>query len=439
MLRARAGRHPRATPIGVFVSAQLSNFARSLSVETAFTVLAIARSLKDAGKDVVELEIGDSPFDSTAAARAGGMDAIKNNQSHYCPSPGIPEFRAAAAEFVREEFRIPAEASNIVAGAGAKVFQQFFCEAFLNPGDGVLVFSPYFPTFVPNIERRGARAVLTPLKQANGFRPAIADIERFLKDDASPRAIFLNSPHNPTGGVTTEDDLKRIADVVRGRDLAVFSDEPYCHMVWRGSHHSILSQPGMLAQCVGAYTFSKSYSMSGWRLGFAVASVEVADVIGKMINTTLSCTPPIVQLAGTAALKRDRKERDEVMLKFREKVVLLTEGLNRIDGFRALDPTATFYVFPNVARVCNRLGITSHGLALYMLQGADNKFGIACLGGECFGQAGAGFLRFSCAEPNERLQQALDFIPKAIAREDRVASWLAKNSQYRLAKPYAVE
>ena len=421
------------------MSARLSHFARSLSVETAFTVLALARSLKAAGKDVVELEIGDSPFDSTAAARAGGMDAIKNNQSHYCPSPGLPEFRAAAADFVREEFDIPAAAENIVAGAGAKVFQQFFCEAFLNPGDGVLVFSPYFPTFVPNIERRGARAVLTPLKQANGFRPSIDDIERLLADDPSPRAIFLNSPHNPTGGVATKEDLQQIADLVRGRDVAVFSDEPYCHMVWRGSHHSILSEPDMLAQCVGAYTFSKSYSMSGWRLGFAVASVEVADVIGKMINTTLSCTPPIVQLAGTAALKRDKKERDEVMLKFREKVVLLTEGLNRIEGFRALDPTATFYVFPNVAHVCNKLGVTSHGLALFMLQGADDKFGIASLGGECFGQAGAGFLRFSCAEPNDRLQQALDFIPKAVARADRLAAWLAKHPQYRLAKPYAIE
>ena len=421
------------------MSAQLSRFARSLSVETAFTVLAIARELKAAGKDVVALEIGDSPFDSTAAARAAGLDAIRNNESHYCPSPGIPEFREAAADFVREEFGIPAEASNIVAGPGAKVFEQFFCEAFLNPGDGVLVFSPYFPTYLPNIERRGARAVLAPLHQANGFRPTVADIERFLADDPAPRAMFLNSPHNPTGGVTTEDDLKRIAGAVRGRDVAVFSDEPYCHMIWRGGHHSILSQPGMLAQCVGAYTFSKSYSMSGWRLGFAVASNEVAEVIAKMINTTLSCTPPIVQLAGTAALKRDKKERDEVMLKFREKVVLLTTGLNRIAGFRTLDPTATFYVFPNVARVCNELGVTSHGFALFMLQGADDKFGIACLGGECFGQAGAGFLRFSCAETNDRLQQALDFIPKAIARKDRLRAWLDQHPQYRLAKLYAVE
>lgn len=420
------------------MSAQLSQFARSLSVETAFTVLAMARALKAQGKDVVELEIGDSPFDSTAAARAGGMDAIKNNQSHYCPSPGIPEFRAAAAQFVREEFGIPAEAGNIVAGPGAKVFEQFFCETFLNPGDGVLVFSPYFPTYLPNIERRGARAVLTPLRLANGFRPTVGDIERFLNEDRAPRAIFLNSPHNPTGGVTTEDDLTKIADLIRGRDVAVFSDEPYCHMIWRGSHHSILSQPGMLAQSVGAYTFSKSYSMSGWRLGFAVASTEVAEVIGKMINTTLSCTPPIVQLAGTAALKRDKKERDEAMLKFREKVVLLTDGLNRIEGFKSLDPTATFYVFPNVAPVCNALGVTSHGLALFMLQGADDQFGIACLGGECFGQAGAGFLRFSCAEPNERLEQALAFIPQAIARKDRLERWLARNPQHRLTKPYAV-
>lgn len=421
------------------MSAQLSQFARSLTVETAFTVLAVARSLKAAGKDVVELEIGDSPFDSTAAARAGGIDAIERNQSHYCPSPGIPEFRQAAAAFVRSEFDIPAHAPNIVAGPGAKVFEQFFCEAFLNPGDGVLVFSPYFPTYVPNIERRAARPVMVPLEQSNDFRPDVSHIERFFATDPAPRAIFLNSPHNPTGGVATREDVRAIADLVRGRDVAVFSDEPYCHMVWNGSHHSILSEPGMLEQCVGAYTFSKSYSMSGWRLGFAVASAAVADVIGKMINTTLSCTPPIVQLAGTAALERDRRERDDVMQKFRDKVVLLTTGLSRIEGFRTLDPTATFYVFPNVAPVCNRLGVTSHGLALFMLQAADDKFGIACLGGECFGAAGAGFLRFSCAEPNDRLRQALDFIPIAISRTDRLAAWLAQNPQYRLEQPYAVE
>ena len=416
----------------------LSSFAKSLTVETAFTVLAAARALKAQGRDIVELEIGDSPFDSTAAARKAGMLAIEQNQSHYCPSPGIPEFRQEAAAFVSREFGVPAAAENIVVGPGAKVFEQYFCEAFLDPGDGVLVFSPYFPTYLPNIERRGARTVLCPLTQESQFRPPLDEIEKFLNEDPSPRAILLNTPHNPTGGVATEEDQRNLADLVRGRNVAIFSDEPYCHMVWEGTHHSILSQPGMLEQCVAAYTFSKSYSMSGWRLGFAVTSAEIADSIGKMVNTSLSCTPPLVQLAGAAALRDDAAERDRVMLKFREKVELLTAGLNRIEGFHSLDPQATFYVFPNVAPVCNRLQLTSHGLALYLLEGADDHFGIACLGGECFGDAGHGFLRFSCAEPNERLQQALDFIPQALSRQNRVDAWLERYPHHRLTEPYPV-
>lgn len=418
--------------------ATLSRFAQSLKVETAFSVLAVARQLKARGKDVVELEIGDSPFESTASAKAAGIEAIQNNQTHYCPSPGLPEFRAAAAEFVRTEFQIPAHPENIVAGPGAKPFEQFFCEAFLNPGDSVLVFSPYFPTYVPNIERRGARIVYSALKQSHEFRPELAEVERFLREADSPKAIFLNSPHNPTGGVAAREDLKGLADLIRGRDIAVFSDEPYCHMVWKGRHHSLLEQPGMMDQCVAAFTFSKSYSMSGWRLGFAVASPPVADVIGKMINTTLSCTPPLVQLAGTRALQRDHAERAQQMQQFREKVMLLARGLNEIEGFRTLEPAATFYVFPNVAPICNRLGITSHGLALYLLEGADDRFGVACLGGECFGEAGHGFLRFSCAEPNDRLQQALEFLPRAIAREERVRSYLDAHPEHRLPTPYAV-
>ncbi|MBI5761588.1 MAG: aminotransferase class I/II-fold pyridoxal phosphate-dependent enzyme [Planctomycetales bacterium] len=417
---------------------ELSHFARNLNVETAFTVLAVAKQLKSQGKDVVELEIGDSPFDSTASAKSAGLDAIRENQSHYCPSPGLPTFRQAAADFVRREFSIPAKAENIVAGAGAKIFQQFFCEAFLNPGDGALVFSPHFPTFLPNIERRQARAVLHPLRQENEFRPDLAAIEQFLSTDPNPKAIFVNSPHNPTGGVATEDDLRAIADLVRGKNVAVFSDEPYCHMVWKGRHRSLLEQPGMLDQCVAAYTFSKSYSMSGWRLGFAVSSATICDAIGKMINTSLSCVPPIVQLAGKAALEADSSERDHVMQLFREKVVLLATGLSRIPGVKVLDPTATFYVFPNVAPICNRLGITSHGLALYLLEGADDHFGVACLGGECFGDAGAGFLRFSCAEPNERLQQAIDFLPIAISRVDRVKKYLETHPKFRLAAGYTI-
>jgi aspartate aminotransferase len=210
-------------------------------------------------------------------------------------------------------------------------------------------------------------------------------------------------------------------------------------MVWKGSHHSLMAQPDMLDHGVAAYTFSKSYSMGGWRLGFAVSSPTTTDSIATMINTTLSCTPPFVQIAGKAALEMDRSERDAVMEKFRQKVTLLTEGLNRLEGFRTLEPRATFYVFSNVATVCNRLGISSHGLATYLLEGADDQFGVACLGGECFGEAGEGFLRFGCAASDERLQQALDFIPEALSRESRVQAFLDLRPECRLRAPYPEE
>jgi len=406
-------------------------------VEKAFSVLAVAKQLQATGKDVVELEIGDSPFATTANATEAGLAAISSQQTHYCPSPGLPAFRAAAAEFVQHEFGIPATADNVAVGPGAKVFEQFFCEAFLNPNDGVLVFDPWFPTYRPNIDRRGARAVFRPLRQTDHFRPRISDIEDFLNTDPSPRAIFLNSPHNPTGGVTTEQDLQDLADLIRGRDVVVFSDEPYCHMIWEGRHHSLAALPGMLEQCVATYTFSKSWSMSGWRLGFCVSSPETTDMIGRMINTALSCTPPFVQQAGIAAMKEDTVERDAAMSKFGNKVRQLTDGLNQLDGFHALSPAATFYVFPNIAPVCNRLGLTSHGLATYLLEGADDHMGVACLGGECFGDAGAGFLRLSCAEPDDRLRQALEFLPVALSRGARIEAWLESHTHFRLTDHYA--
>ena len=223
---------------------RLSSLVRNLTAETAFTVLAIARALKAQGKDVVELEIGDSPFPSTPHAKRAGILAIEENQTGYCASLGLPEFRTAAAQFVSEEFGYAVSGENIVVGSGAKPFEQYFAEAVLDPGDGVLVFSPQFPTYVPNLERRGARAVLAPLLVERQFRPSAEDVRRFLATDPKPRAIFLNSPHNPTGGVATREDLAAIADVVRGTDLMVFSDEPYCHMVWDGRHASILAEAG---------------------------------------------------------------------------------------------------------------------------------------------------------------------------------------------------
>ncbi len=414
-------------------SPALSAFARGLTAETAFDVLAVAKRLQDAGKDVISLQIGDSPFPTTASAIKAGKAAIDAGKTRYAPSLGLPEFRATIATTVKTEFGIQATAENVVVAPGAKPFEQFFCELFLEPGDAVLVFQPAFPTYEPNIRRRGAIPVYRPLRQEQDFRPDVAEVEKFVKDTPRAKAIFLNSPHNPTGGVATKEDLKAIANIVRGTNIAIFSDEPYCHMVWEGKHHSILAEPDMINHVVSAYTFSKSYSMSGWRCGYAIASTSNADLIGKMINTSLSCAPPFVQLAGKAALEHDTAERDQAMRAFHGKVKLLVDELRKVPDVTVLMPKGTFYVFPRVEPICKRLGITSHGLAMYLLEGADDKRGVGCLGGECFGAAGQGFLRFSCAEPDERLVQAVAFFADAITRTDRVRAYLESHPKYRVS------
>ena len=418
------------------MSVHFSQFASSVGVESAFSVLAIAKRLIAAGKDVIELEIGDSPFPTPPKAIEAGVQAIRDGHSRYGPSLGIPEFRKAAAEYVNREYGLSVTGDHVVAGPGAKNFEQLFCEAFLNPGDGVLVFSPHFPTYPPNIFRRNARMVISELKASNDFRPSLADVQRFLARDKSPRAIFLNSPHNPTGGVATLDDLKGLADLIRGKDVAVFSDEPYDRMVWRGRHHSLVELPGMLEQTVAAYTFSKSFSMSGWRLGFVVSSSAIIDVLGKLTNSALSCVSPFTQLAGIAAMRDELGYRDAKMKEFQKKVELLVSGLNKIDGVSCLMPGGTFYAFPSVAGVCNRLGITSHGLALFLLEGADDTRGVACLGGECFGEAGRGFFRLSCAQPDDRIAEAFSFMAEAFKRKDRVDVYLAQHPQFRLSERY---
>jgi aspartate aminotransferase len=410
---------------------RFSRLVDAIEPEIAFEVLARARELTVAGKEVIELEIGDSPFPSTSNAKKAGAAAIKRNETRYCPSLGLPELRQAAADYLCESHGLDVRSENILVGPGAKNFEQLFCEAFLDAGDQVLVFSPHFPTYVANILRRGARISYAPLREERQFRPNPDDVDRFLNESQRPRAIFLNSPHNPTGGVATDADLCLIADMVMGRDTVIFSDEPYDQMVWDGSHRSILSYPGMLDQAVAAYTLSKTYSMSGWRVGFAAASPEVVDALGKLTNTALSCVSPISQWAAVAALREDAEERDKSMAKFRKKVELLATGLDAIEGMQCARPSGTFYVFPNVKQICDDLDITSHGLAMYLLEGADDQLGVACLGGECFGHAGAGYLRFSCAQDDKLLRRALEFLPEAFANRERAERYLTHRPEFR--------
>ena len=415
-----------------------TRFSSTVQPEGSFTVLAAARRLSASGKDVIELEIGDSPYASPDAAVEAGVQAIRAGRTTYGPSAGLPEFRAAAAAYLHAQHGLDVTADHVVAGPGAKTFEQLFCEAFLEPDDGVLVFSPYFPTYAANIARRGARMVLAGLRAERKFRPDPDDVRQFLDGDPRPKAIFLNSPHNPTGGVATEEDLRGVADLIRGRDVAVFSDEPYDCMVWEGQHRSLLAQPGMIEQVVAAYTFSKSFSMSGWRLGYAVSNPDTIKMLDLLTNTALSCVSPFTQLAGVAALRDGRAYRDARMRDFHRKVEILVTGLNRVEGVTCLMPGGSFYAFPSVAVICNRAAMTSHGLAMYLLEGADDRRGVACLGGECFGAAGGGFLRLSCAQPDNRLSDAVAFIAEAATRSDRMDAYLQSHPQYRLETPYAV-
>ena len=321
-------------------------------------------------------------------------------------------------------------------GPGAKNFEQLFCEAFLNPGDGVLVFSPHFPTYPPNIFRRNARVVLSELKASNDFRPNLDDVRRFLTERPVAARDLPEQPAQSDRRRRHARGSQGLADLIRGKDVAVFSDEPYDRMVWRGRHHSLLELPGMLEQAVAAYTFSKSFSMSGWRLGFAVSSPEIIEVLGKLTNSAISCVPPFTQMAGVVAMRDELGYRDAKMQEFRKKVELLVAGMNQIDGVSCLMPGGTFYVFPSVAVVCNRLGITSHGLAMFLLEGADDTRGVACLGGECFGDAGRGFLRLSCAQPDERIAEAFAFMDQAFKRKDRLEAYLAQHPEHELKERY---
>ncbi len=433
----------------------LSQFAQGLKTETAFDVLALAKKLIRQGKRVYELQIGDSPFETPFHARLAGISAIEAGDTHYGPSVGVPSFRATIAQSLGAELGITIDPEEVLVANGAKIFQTFFCEAFLDPGDGVLVFSPHFPTYPPNIARRGARMVLAPLRPQRQFRPDPCDVQKFLLEDPKPKAIFLNFPHNPTGGVATPKDIEEIGRLIQGKDIALFSDEPYCHMVWgegneanqglfpgkspgsalnqiSDKHASPLQFPWLRSQTVSCYTFSKSYSMSGWRLGFSIAPKAFTLAMGKMTNTTTSCVPPFIQAAGEAALRQDGFERDRQMGLFKGKVRLLVEKLAGIPGVTATVPAGTFYAFPDVRKLCESIGITSHGLALYLLERADDSVGLACLGGECFGEAGQGFLRFSCAGSDEDLIQAMDFFRLAITRTDRIKAFLAERPKYCL-------
>ena len=376
-----------------------------LGTETAFEVLARARKLEEEGRNVIHLEIGEPDFDTPEHIRNAAKQALDEGYTHYGPAAGLPELRDAIAEEVERTRGVPTNRDQVVVTPGAKPIMFFSILACVDERDEVLYPNPGFPIYESVIRFVGARPVPIPLLEEKGFSFAVED----LRERISPktRMIILNSPGNPTGGVLPKSDLEAIAELAVESDAIVLSDEVYGRILYEGEHHSILSLPGMQERTILLDGFSKTYAMTGWRLGYGVMPEDLAGEIVRLMVNSNSCTSTFVQRAGIAALQGPQDGIHRMIEAFRKRRSPVIEGLNRIEGIHCLNPPGAFYAFPNIRET----GRTSEELEEYLLQHA----GVACLAGTSFGEHGDGYLRFSYANSLENLREALNRIERALA------------------------
>jgi aspartate aminotransferase len=379
----------------------------NLGTETAFEVLAKAKALEAKGKDIVHLEIGEPDFDTPRNVKEAAVKALNSNYTHYVPSPGIPELRKAIAEYISETRRIEVDPEEVVVTPGGKPIMFFAILACVNPGEEVMYQNPGFPIYESVADFVGAKPVPMPLMEENEFR---LDPE-FVKKNitAKTKLIILNSPQNPTGSVLAEKDLKLIADCIGDRsDILVLSDEIYSRIIYEGKHRSITSIPEMKDRTILLDGFSKTYAMTGWRLGYGVMRKDLAQKMARLMTNSNSCTCAFVQKAGVEALKGPQEESEKMVAEFKRRRNIIVSGLNKIRGISCKRPQGAFYVFPNITRT----GVDSNGLSDYLL----NDAGVAVLPGTSFGRYGEGYLRLSYANSVENIRKALDRISEALER-----------------------
>ena len=380
-----------------------------LGTETAFEVLARARKLEAAGRDIIHLEIGEPDFPTETHIVAAAEAALQQGWTHYGPSQGYPELREAIAEQVSASRGIRVTPEQVVVVPGAKPILFFTLLALLEPGDEVLYPNPGFPIYESMIRYLGAQPKPLRLSEGRGFSLDLNSLAEQLSDRT--RLLILNSPHNPTGGVIPEEDLGEIARLCADRDLVVLSDEVYSQILYEGRHCSIASFPGMGEKTIVLDGFSKTYAMTGWRLGYGVMPVElVQHVVRLQVNST-SCTASFTQRAGIEALRGPQDAVRKMVEEFRRRRDLIVAGLNRIPGFSCTLPRGAFYVFPNIQGT----GRSSREMANRLLDSA----GVACLAGEDFGEYGQGYLRFSYANSQENIQKAIERIAATVAEAVR--------------------
>lgn len=377
----------------------------NLGTETAFEVLAKAKALEKEGREIVHLEIGEPDFDTPNNIKEAAIKAMKTGYTHYVPASGIPNLRNAIAEYLSKSRGINVDSDEVVVTPGAKPIIFFSILALVEPGDEVMYPNPGFPIYESMINFVGAKPVPIALKEEKDF--SIDNQDTAEKITKKTKMIILNSPGNPTGGVLNKENLEVIADRVKGRDdIFILSDEVYSQIIYEGKHQSIASLPSMKEKTILMDGFSKTYAMTGWRLGYAAMRKDLAQRIAQLMVNSNSCTSAFTQMGGVEALRGPQTEPKKMVEEFKRRREVIVSGLNKIKGITCKKPRGAFYVFPNV----KSFGMESKKLSDYVLQ----KAGVAVLSGTSFGSYGEGYLRLSFANSVENIEKALKRISEAV-------------------------
>jgi aspartate/methionine/tyrosine aminotransferase len=373
-----------------------------LGTETAFEVLERARALERQGKNIIHLEIGEPDFETPQNIVAAGKEALQSGWTHYGPTPGYSELREAIAEYVGRTRGVSVASDEVVVVPGGKPIIFFTLLALAEAGDEVIYPNPGFPIYESMIRYVNARPVAIGLREERDFALDVDELASLISDKT--KLIILNSPHNPTGGVLTRENVKDIATAIGDRDIMVLSDEIYSRLVFEGEHYSILSEPGFKDRTILLDGFSKTYAMTGWRMGYGVMRADLARHISRLATNSVSCTASFTQRAGIEALRGDQSSVEKMRGEFQRRRDAFVAGLNRIKGISCRMPGGAFYAFPNITGT----GWKSKALADALL----DPGGVACLSGTSFGEFGEGYLRFSIANSMENLMQALERIDR---------------------------